>query len=266
MLKFLTAAAFLLAMTLGAETESSETSTETSDETSTDESSETSVDTTMATVTLSNYFVDTFVLLDLPYSIGKCSALGLSGDSFIYSECDVNKDNEITVKKYSDETCTTLTETRHYNMTSAQDYRCDGDADSYVAISFGLAGTCGAKVYVALDVCLSFSTLYGSFDCTAADAGELNVYVTPDCSGSSVAEYDYPSTCTSSFTYSVYTIYGSTSECSVAETVDTTDGGSDTTDDGNDDTTAEPASANMISLKNIVGIFVMVIGLIVAAF
>jgi hypothetical protein len=258
MLKFLTISAILLAIAIGqetelGETETSETETSETETSETELSGETEISATVAA--LSNYFVDTFSsLVVVPYAINQCSYTSIGGGSYIKPTCS---DSKVTVNKYSDSSCTTLTSTATYNSSSDEDFYCDGE-DTYMEVSFGLAGDCGSKTFVALDVCLSFSSYYASFSCgVTTSTGALALYSTSTCDTTALGTNSFTATCGVGFTFSGYTIYAEVHDCStVTSSVDTTDTA----------TVETTAAGNMVGIKQIIAIFVMVFGLIVAAF
>lgn len=273
MLKFLTAASFYLALafgTLGESESESLSNGESTGESSTGESGNSLA---------SNYFRYGFGNLYIGYAINKCSATDLFATSFIYPTC--TDDKHVSVSWYSTSDCTDdPSSTLTYNSTSSADFLCSGE-DSYVGVSLG-SGECTATFYAGIDSCVQYSSLststYASFTCDSSDSASLSIYTSSDCSGTAATSYEYGTSCDFSFTYLV-DIYGQIVECS--RSLSTTSSGessseSDSESDGEDGsgsgttTTSSggggggglSSSGNMISFKNIFGIFAMIFCLI----
>jgi len=267
----------------------SSSSTETSDESSSSESSsdESSSGETLTTVS-SNYFRRAFGSLYIAYAIDKCSSTDFVGTSYIMPTCI--DDNTISIANHSNSDCTSLQSTKMYNSSSDQVFKCDG-VNTYAGFSLG-SGTCDATVYAAIDACVLYSpsstTSYSSVTCSSSAEVDLNIYTSSTCDGTSVGSFIFGESCAYSFTYlSVLEVYGQAIDCSATSTIQTTSSGESSSESDDDDdesgdtttttttsgtnngatttsaTTSTPNSGNMISLKNIFGIFVMIACLIV---
>jgi len=269
MLKFLVVSSCLLAIAfgLGESTSSESTSSEsTSSEKSTGETSsgETTITTTKAAK--SNYYQTTYNgQLYVPYAIGKCSAT--SAATSIMPTC--TDTSHVSVTTYSAATdCTGASTVANYNSSShGTNFKCDGTT-TYSEVTLGVSGSCFLTFYAALDSCTQYSTAstayYSTFTCSSSSKGFLKLFTTSACSSTSAASYNFTSTCSAAFTFSTITVYGEINSCSSSSVTTTgagtttTSSGATTTSSGATTTSSTTSDANMIGLKNIVGIFIMI--------
>jgi len=226
----------------------------------------------------SNFFQYTFnSLLNIPYAADQCSATDLTGTSYIIPVCV--DDNTIEVSWYSDSSCTSLSSQNTYNTSSGEIFVCSGSS-SYSGITIGVS-ECLVTFYASFRSCVqhsvSSSAIYSSIECSSTEA-TMSLYNTSTCSNSAMTEYYFSDTCSYSFTFSSYDIFGEIASCTVEATPTTSSGGenseSEVSESESDDGNQQPATtgsdggssddANRISFNNIVGIFVMIGSIIIA--
>jgi len=265
MLKFLVVSSCLLAIAFGAGETTSESSSESTSTESTETSSETTVTTTTKAPAKSNYyqtvFSATIASLYVPFAIDQCSTS--SSSTSIMPTC--TDTTHVKVKTYSGTTCNgTALETTYNSSSPGVHFRCDG-TNTYARVTLGVGGQCFLPFYAALDTCTQYSTsstaYYSTFTCNSASRGYLKLFTTSTCPTAAVT-YNFTDTCAVAFTISTYSVYGQIDACTATTT--TTTAAATTTSSGSTTSSTTTSAANMIGLKNIVGIFVMIVACIIA--
>jgi len=217
----------------------------------------------------SNYYLDTFQSsYYIPYAIDECSAYNLAGTTYIKPTC-VGK-HKVSVSNYTDSSCTSLIATvEHTNASSI--FRCDG-SDSYMGIQIGLAGTCTAKFYAAINTCSERSALYYStYTCKGSTKGSLSVSTDTSCSTTALT-YNLNSSCEYAFTASSsgvsVDLYWQITDCSASSVVTTSASESSSGETSSGESSGEmsptpgtgsSSDANTIASKNIIAISVFII-------
>jgi hypothetical protein len=240
MLKFLTASALFLGLTMAAES-SSESTSETSGESYTTTASVVATTTTTsgATTTVavqkhndltSNYYYSDLDGSYFAFAIGQCTQKSIIGASYMKATC-LDTDN-LQVDLYYTSSCDTAYSSTNYTSADATFY-CGG-VDDYAKVTIS-ASSCSSTtydVYTALDVCVKASSsvsIYTSVYCSGT-YGEIQYYLGSTCADAvyySVAKMN--STCQFLFTSSSSgaKIYGLIDECYTGAT--TTTSGATTT-------------------------------------
>lgn len=263
MLKLLAVSSFLLAAAFGAGT------TGTGGETGTGEStSGETTKTTTKTAAKTNYFLYTTPSSgqNFALAIDQCSLMDFASTKYIKPTCVDT--THISLGVYTTSDCSSLESTSSYNSSSAT-FRCDG-VSGYLEVMFGIgAATCSNTFYVAPGACIPYasgSSYYADFGCTVSSKGILGLYTTSGCSGTAIAGYNFNGTCEYIFTSQAtgLDIYGSVSTCSLTGAAATTTASSMGTTAASTTIGTTTGDANVVTFKNIVGIFIMVVCIMIS--
>jgi uncharacterized membrane protein YgcG len=272
MLKLLAIASCLLATSLGQETSESSEGSESS--------------TTRGPSVGSNYYRYYFnSLFYMGYAVDQCSSVDFSGTSYIMPTCIDG--THIDVAFYSDSSCSTLSSVMSYNSTSSEVFNCGG-SNTYQALTLGI-GSCAVSVFFGVGACVQYgpaSSSYSSVSCSDSTMAYFKVFSDSTCTGTPMTTYNFTDSCAFSFFLSSSDIYGqidtcytgisttsvsgesseSSTESSDESSSESESGGisfsttttSGTGGGGNGGSGGDDSGSNMISFKNILGIFIMV--------